>query len=74
MTSGSNLPPLQATKMQMNRINGINFYNMQGSKILITNYPRIYQRPSFVMVGDKSRTLDIVCGYDIKLDNSSFAS
>ena len=69
MTSGSNLPPVQATKMQMNRINGINFYNMQGSKILITNYPRIYQRPSFVMVGDESRTLDIVCGYDIKLDN-----
>lgn len=27
---------------------------MQDSKILIKNYPRIYQRPSFVMVGDSS--------------------
>lgn len=41
---------------------------MQESKILITNYPRIYQRPSFAMVGDESRTMDIVCGYDVKLD------
>ncbi len=39
------------------------------SKILITNYPRIYQRPSFVMVGNESKTMDIVCGYDVKLDN-----
>ena len=42
---------------------------MQDSKILITNYPRIYERPSFAMIGDNSRTLDIVCGYDIKVDN-----
>lgn len=42
---------------------------MQDSKILITNYPRIYQRPSFVMVGDDRKTMDIVCGYDVKLDN-----
>jgi len=42
---------------------------MQESKILITNYPRIYQRPSFEMVGDESKTLDVVCGYDVKLDN-----
>jgi hypothetical protein len=42
---------------------------MQDSKILLTNYPRIYQRPSFVMMGDNSRTIDIVCGYDVELDN-----
>lgn len=42
---------------------------MQTTKILITNFPRIYQRPSFVMVGDESKTMDIVCGYDIKVDN-----
>lgn len=42
---------------------------MQDSNILLTNYPRIYQRPSFVMMGDNSRTIDIVCGYDVKLDN-----
>lgn len=41
---------------------------MQESKILITNYPRPYQCPSFEMVGDASKTIDIVCGYDIKLD------
>lgn len=40
---------------------------MQESRILITNYPRPYQRPSFEMVGDKSKTIDIVCGYDVKL-------
>lgn len=46
---------------------------MQESKILITNYPRIYQRPSFAMVGNESKTIDIVCGYDVKLDNRQVA-
>ena len=38
---------------------------MSESRILITNYPRIYQRPTFELVGNKSKTLNIVCGYDI---------
>ena len=42
---------------------------MLESKILITNYPNIYQRPSFEMVGDKSKTLNVVCGYDIQINN-----
>lgn len=42
---------------------------MQESKILITNYPRILQRPSFTRVDDESKSIDIICGYDVKLDN-----
>jgi len=43
---------------------------MSESKILITNYPNISQQPSFVKAGDEGEILDIVCGYDIKLDNN----
>lgn len=39
------------------------------SKIFITNYPRISQRPSFIQIGDSRKRLDIVSGYDIKVDN-----
>lgn len=42
---------------------------MLESKILITNYPNIYQRPSFERIGDKSKTLNVVCGYDIQVNN-----
>lgn len=42
---------------------------MLESKILITNYPNIYQRLPFEMVGDKRKTLNVVCGYDIQVNN-----
>lgn len=42
---------------------------MSESRILITNYPKIYQRPTFEMIGDKRKTLNVVCGYDFHLDN-----
>lgn len=41
---------------------------MSESRILITNYPKIYQRPTFEMIGDKRRTLNVVCGYDFHID------
>lgn len=41
---------------------------MDESKILITNYPRINQYASFVKIGDENETLEIICGYDIKVD------
>ena len=42
--------------------------NMDESKILITNYPRINQYASFVEIGNENETLEIICGYDIKVD------
>lgn len=46
---------------------------MQESKILITNYPRLLQRPSFARVDDESKSMDVICGYDVKLDNRQVA-
>lgn len=42
---------------------------MTESKILIANYPRIKHFSSFVQIGNESQTIDIVGGYDIKVDN-----
>ncbi len=41
---------------------------MSESRILITNYPRIYRRPTYELVGNKSKTLNIVCGYHIHMN------
>lgn len=41
---------------------------MDKSKILITNYPKTNQSGSFVTIGNKNDSIDIVCGYDLKID------
>ncbi len=42
---------------------------MQNSGILLTNYPRLLQRFSMAPVNDESNTVDVVYGYDLKVDN-----
>ena len=42
---------------------------MEESKILITNYPRMRQYCTFEDVNDNSRTLNVISGYDIKVNN-----
>lgn len=41
---------------------------MSESRILITNYPKMCQRPTYKLVGSKSEILNLVCGYDIQVD------
>lgn len=38
------------------------------TKILLTNYPRFYQEPTFEKVGGDREKLHFMCGYDIKVD------
>lgn len=38
------------------------------TKILLTNYPRMYQDATFTRVGGNEQ-LHIMCGYDINVDN-----
>lgn len=42
---------------------------MQNSGILLTNYPRLIQRFSIAPVNDESNSVDVVYGYDLKVDN-----
>lgn len=42
---------------------------MDESKIFITNYPRITQNASFAQIGNEKNTIDIICGYDIKVNS-----
>lgn len=41
---------------------------MSESRILITNYPKIYEQPTFEVIGNRRKTLNIVCGYDFQVD------
>lgn len=41
--------------------------NITDTKILLSNYPRIYEKTLFEKIGGKDR-VDILCGYDIHVD------
>ena len=42
---------------------------MEESKIFIANYPNPLQRPSFVDENDRSKTLEVLCGYDTQINS-----
>ena len=42
---------------------------MEESKILIANYPNPLQHPSFVNENDRSKTLEVICGYDTQINS-----
>ena len=42
---------------------------MSESKILITNFPNLYQRPTMSALQDAKETINVVCGYDFQIDN-----
>ena len=42
---------------------------MSESKILITNFPNPYQRPTMSVLKDAKETINVVCGYDFQIDN-----
>lgn len=44
---------------------------MDESKILIANYPRLRQRVNFIQLGNESKILDVLCGYDIEVDDNA---
>lgn len=41
---------------------------MDKSKIFITNYPRMQQCVTFTQVEDASQTLNLICGYDVRIN------
>ncbi len=42
---------------------------MKNSGILLTNYPRLFQGFTMAPINDESKTIDVVYGYDFKVDN-----
>ena len=40
---------------------------MSESKILITNFPNLYQRPTMSALQDAKETINVVCGYDFQI-------